>query len=455
MLSIAAVVFGAASCEKSPKPEEGKLPELTQGFGVYIQPDGSVIVEGDTGYDEDENDEYTGVNRLWSAITAYADQIVTPTEGGDPVQCNNVFYLQEGAFYFVEGKIVINKNVKIAALNAEGEMPWIRSIQDATGKIQSDMLRLEADVVFDGVYFYGKDDKATPQPRMLRLDGSDISLTLDNCFADYTRNFFIRSDGKNNSVHLKNSTFRNMNYNNSSNGRLVDARGNDMDEITIENCLHYNCWGHIIRDNDAIINKIVIKNSTFYNVGTVLSLTYPGEVTIQDNIFANVGWRQGAMSLVPDETTGLVEPFCLFDFDDIDAAAHPELAEKVKVFIINNNVYNTSELKKFYEDGEMAQEPELFSQGLKELQAKGKATAEKNISEVLIFTNPCPVNWDYIKLHFENPNRPETDFADMVWGQDEDGKAGIKRGQVYDFSYSSDAQSVKASTTGSWLGARF
>lgn len=458
MLAIAAMVFGAASCEKTPKPdgdEGSKGPELTEGFGVYIQADGSVIVEGDTGFDEDETDEYTGVNRLWSAITTYADELVTPTEGGDPVQCNNVFYLQEGEFYFVEGKIVIKKNVKIAALNPKGEMPWIRTIQDATGKTPADMLRFEANVVFDGVYFYGKDDKATPQQRMLRLDGSDISLTLDNCFADYTRNFFIRSDGKNNSVHLKNSTFRNMNYNNSSNGRLVDARGNDMDEITIENCLHYNCWGHIIRDNDAIINKIVIKNNTFYNVGTILSLTYPGDVTIQDNIFANVGWRQCARSLVPNETTGLVEPDCLFDFDDIDAAAHPELAEKVKIVIKNNNVYNTVELKKLYTDTEMAQEPELFSLGVKELQAKGKVTAEKNISEVLTFTKPCPINWDYIKLHFDNPNRPETDYAEMVWEQDEDGKSGIKVGQVYDFSYASSAQSAKASTTGGWLGARF
>ena len=65
------------------------------------------------------------------------------------------------------------------------------------------------------------------------------------------------------------------------------------------------------------------------------------------------------------------------------------------------------------------------------------------------------LDWDYIKLHFDNPNRPETDYAEMVWEQDEDGKSGIKVGQVYDFSYASSAQSAKASTTGGWLGARF
>ena len=420
-------------------------------FGVFIQADGSVIVEGDTGFDEDESDAYTGVNRLWDAINTYANKKVQPTEGGDSLMCNNVFYLQAGANYFVEGKVVIKKDCTIAALDPKGDYPWISPIQDATGKTQSDMLRFEANVIFDGIYFFAKDDKGTLQQRMLRIDGTKCKLTLNHCFADYTRNFFIRSDGKDNSVHLMNSTFRNMNYNNSSNGRLVDSRGNAMDEIIIENCLHYNCLGHIIRDDGAIIKNIEVRNNTFYNIGTVFSLDYPLNVTVENNIFANVGWRQCAKSLVPDETTGLVEPECLFELDSLST----ENLANAKIVIRNNNIYNTQEMKDMYAKYKTtAKEPDVLSPGALFNQKNGKLTYEGNISEVLSFTNPCPINWEFMDKHFENPDREEGDFANLDWTHDEDGKLGVKKGKVYDFTYPSSAKSATASTTKGKLGAQ-
>ena len=423
-----------------PEPEDPVFED-----GLYVYEDGSVLVQMDNGVDR--------VNGLLNAIESCADNTVTVTDTGEEVQCSNVFLLENGGQYYCEGKWVIKKNVTVKASSKEGKMPVLQVLADETGNINADMIRLEADVTFEGVYFLGKEAMTgANQQRVLRIDGQGCSLVLDRCFADYCQNFFIYVGNTDSRIRLLNSTFRNMSSNASSNGRLVDTRGNGADVIVIENSLVYNNWGHIVRFDGSKVNRLEWKHNTFYNVGTVPEIAQPASVVIEDNIFANVGWRNAATAMEIDEETQLP------DYDDvlwnISLASDDADISEVSVVIRNNNIFNTDEMTALYKKySETALVPCELSEDALYLQEQGKLVYENNISEVLAFDNPAPVHYDYIDLYMSNPDAPDETYAGRAWAVDEDGIIGIDPANVYTFGYPSSAQSATASTTGGRIGA--
>lgn len=429
------------SCERLPRVYP-VLEEETEDFFVYE--DGSVRVPTDNGY--------SAVNNLKKAIDQFANSVLIATESGNEVQASNVFILPRGSRYYVEGKWVIKKSVVIRSEEGEGDMPMIQIMADETGNVNSDMIRIERDVTFEGIYFFGQDAiTGSHQQRMIRIDGAGCTLTLDHCFADYCRNFFIRIDAKNVKVYLKNSTFRNMKHAATSNGRLVDTRGNGADVVSIENCLVYNLLGHITRHEGSVIETLEWKNNTFYNCGTTIGIDHPRKVVIQDNIFVNTGWRQGAESVSTDQVTGEIEvKRDLWAFSTLDDAD----LEKADVLIRNNNIYSTPQLLALYDkySESAAERTELNSNG-QTLLEMGKLQFVDNFSEELAFDRPAPIRYDFIDLFFSDPKASDDTFIGIPFFVDEDGINGIHPGDVYTFSYPSSARSATASTSGGRIGA--
>lgn len=442
-----AALFLTSSCKKPVVPPEDPVPVIpSSGFGTYVFDDGSVLIESDNGYDT--------VNGIKNAIDTFADSLVVVSETNDTINCNNVFYLQKGGHYYSEGLWVISNNVTIKSYEGEGEMPSLQIIADETGASNSDMIRIEANVVVDGVYILGQEAMTgSHQQRIFRIDGKDCRLTLNNCFADYCRNFFIRMDNTGSKVYLKNSTFRNMKYNCSSNGRLIDTRGNGADTVVIDNCLVYNNLGLITRYDGSVINYLRWSNSTFYNCGSVPEFQHPAKIVVENNVFANVGWRNAGTAIEIDPETGVEDRDDVFW--DIEMPAESELAN-ADVTIRNNNVYNTSEMKALYAKyNTTALEPTEISEGGKYLQSAGRLKFENNISEVLTFDNPAPIYYDFIELYFSNTSAPDDTYTDVPWFVDEDGKTGIEAGKVFTFGYASSFKSATASTTGGKIGVQF
>ncbi len=450
---IAAAIISLAGCEKAPESdpvnpnpdEQGpEVPDTpTFSNGVYIYEDGSVLVESDNGYET--------VNGLKNAIDSYAGVDVVTSETGKTVPSSNRFYLQRGGHYYVEGLWVITKDVTVLAEDGDGNMPVIQSIADETGARNSDMIRLEANVRFENIYFLGQDAMTgAHQQRMLRIDGQNCRLTLESCFGDYCRNFFIRMDNTGSKVYLKNSTFRNMAYNCSSNGRLVDTRGNGADTVSIVNCIVYNNVGPITRFDGSVINHLEWISNTFYNCGFVPVVEHPKSILIENNIFANVGWHDGANAIGTDETgaTEIDSAFWDIDFGETEDVSGAE------VIIRNNNIFNTAELKALYAKyPETAMEPEGLSACGQQLLESGNLVYTDNISEVLEFDNPAPIYYDFIDLYLSDVDTPDEEFADLPWFVDEDGVTGIIPGKIYTFGYSESSKSATASTTGGKLGA--
>lgn len=440
-LLLFAVLTFSAGCERLERVYPD-LEEETEEFFVFE--DGSVRVPSDNGY--------SAVNNLKKAIDQFANTTVVATESGKEVESSNIFILPRGSRYYVEGKWVIKNSVVVRAEAGDGEMPIIQIMADETGSVNSDMIRIERDVTFDGIYFFGQDAiTGAHQQRMIRIDGADCTLTLDHCFADYCRNFFIRIDAKNVKVFLRNSTFRNMKHAATSNGRLVDTRGNGAKVVSIENCLIYNLLGHVTRHDGSVIETLEWKNNTFYNCGTTIGIDHPRKVVIQDNIFVNTGWRQGADSVTTDPETGeTTVNRALWVFSTLDATD----LEKADVIIRNNNIYSTPQMLALYDkySASAAERTELNSRG-QTLLEMGKLQYVDNFSEELAFDRPAPIRYEFIDLFFSDPNAPDDTFSDIPFFVDEDDENGIHPGDVFTFTYPSSARSATASTTGGRIGA--
>lgn len=461
LMAIAMMLMTAACSTDDPviPDDPGKTPETPEDpgddvpepegpvftDGLYIDEYGSVFVQRDNGVDR--------VNGLLDAIESCADQTVTTSETGTEIPCNNTFILERGGQYYCEGKWVIKNNVSIKAAEGDGNMPSIQIMADATGNINADMIRIEANVAFEGIYFLGKDAMTgANQQRMLRIDGENCRVTLDHCFADYTKNFFIYIQNTGSKIFLKNSTFRNMSYNASSNGRLVDTRESGADTVLIHNCLVYNNLGHIVRFNGNKVNYLEWTNNTFYNVGTKPEISQPSEAVIENNIFANVGWRNAAAAIGIDNETQLFERDSVFW--NIELVEEGTDISDVKITIRNNNIYNTPEMVQLYEKyPDTAIEPTLLSEGAEYLVAQGKMTYSDNIDEVLEYDNPAPIHYDFIDLYMSDTSAPDETYVGHEWVVDEDGIVGVIPGQVYTFGYPSSFRSATASTTGGPIGA--
>ena len=274
-------------------------------------PESVVIVEPDDGI--------TSVNALTKAIN----------ENGDAT-----YILRRDGVYYMEGKNVFKHNVVIKAENGSGKMPIIQPICDAQGALNADMIRLEGSATFENIYIIGK-DAATGNlmQRLFRIDESNVRLKFDNCFIDHCRNFCIRTDNVNNKIYLNNSTIRNLALTSDpANGRLIDSRGNEQDSIVINNCYVYNNTAHIVRFDNVVTNYFGIKHSTFYNVGHHIQINYAIKVEIENNIFANVGWKSSAASDV---------------FWQISIPKKDERAQDISMSVCNNNLFFSEEFVDF------------------------------------------------------------------------------------------------------------
>lgn len=376
------------------------------------------------------DDGVTRVNSLPLAIAANGDA---------------VYELERDGIYYLEGKNVIKSNVVIRAAAGTGERPTIQPLSDAQGALNADMLRFEKNATFENIYFNGR-DAATGNimQRLFRIDNAGVRLVFDGCFVEYCKNFCIRTDNTGNKIYIRRSTFRNLALTSDpANGRLFDSRGNAQDTISITNSTIYNNTAHLARFDNAIMNYFGFQHNTVYNVGFHMQINYAMTAVIEDNIFANMGWKASYDPASP----GAFWDIKAFGGDD----AHP--AADVRLTIRNNNVFSSPEIEALYKKypGNIARIP-LNATG-RAMIGTGQLIYENNISEVLAFDRPSPLPMRYIDKFFEVLNTGMSPWADLPFYVDENGTDGFTGGDTYTFAYPAGSVSSTASTTGGPLGS--
>ena len=478
-----ALAISFASCEKAPQkgPDQPTVVPPAEGFVTIVNADGSVLVESDYAQNT--------VNNLINAIKDYAGydnlavQEVNPETGeisetGETVKCSNVFYLQRGGMYFIEGKGKINSqkeikdeegnvietimvdNVIIKAEDGNGALPVIQPIADSQGSTSADMLIFETSAELENIHFNAIDPMTQSiMQRMLRIEAKKGKISLRNCFADYCANSFVRIEAKDTQIELVNSTFRNLAKGFSSNGRLVDTRGNNVKSLIINNCTVYNMVGRIIRYDKCTIDRMEMTHNTFYNCGYGLQFEKPVVLTVEDNIFADNGWytSSDAYKRVTDggdfELDENGKKILNNDFWDITGYTKENEdgtvtitgdLTNVKVSIRNNNVFTSKTLSDLYvKYAETAHAPVLeLGPAEQALVDNGAVKFEKNISEVLTFDNAPELPVKFLEERLSTLTKEET-IKEYFYSDGE-----------YSFSYPSSAQSSTAATDGGKLGVR-
>ena len=409
-----AIIFTGCEPKEHFDEDSTVLPSVSPQEIIHVEPDDGV----------------TRINSLSQAIAEYGDAI---------------YELERDGVYYLEGKNVFSSNVVIRASQGTGALPTIQPISDEQGSLNSDMLRFEGDATFENIYFNGKDAASNNvMQRLFRLDKKDIRLRFEGCFVENCRNFCIRTDNTNTKIYINNSTFRNLALTSDpANGRLIDTRGNPQDTISIVNSTLYNMTGHLVRFNGAVTNYFEFKQNTVYNDGYHMRLDYAMTAVIENNIFANVGWKAGYDA---------ASPGAFWDLRTLSSGGDQN-PEDMRIYIRNNNVYTDAAIKELYTKypGNI-ERVELGNTGLQMIE-DGILVYENNISEVLTFDNPSPLPMLYIDKFFEVLNAGMSNYADLPFYVDENGIDGFTNGETYTFNYPSSAISATASTTGGRLGA--
>lgn len=380
-----------------------------------------------------EPDEGVSTNALVDAVTANGD---------------GIYELKRGGEYFIEGRFTVDNEITIRAQEGNGPRPRIIAISDEQGALPADLFQFNKSVTFQNIYVTGRDIITGKHvQRIFRINGPDMFLKIENCFIENVYNFCIRNQVKGNRLLVDNTTFRNLSLTSDpANGRLIDTRGNAMKEISFNNSSIYNITGNIIRFADAITEKVVITNSTFYNAGYHMRFNYAMDVTIQNNIFANVGWKA-----TYGETAAPGGFFELREFVETDDY---KLAN-VRMKITNNNIYTDASIKDLYTKYPLSKERTLMDSTFNAYVEKGQIVFENNIEEVLTFENPSPLPMTYIDKFFEMNGTGMADHADIPFNVDEDNNPDTMDpgDKEYSFRYDINTVSATASTTGGPIGA--
>ncbi len=385
-----------------------------------------------------------------SVFVVEPDQGVSTNALVDAVEANGdgIYELRRGGEYFLEGRFTVDNTITIRAEEGTGPRPKIIAISDELGELPSDLFRFNNSATLQNVYVTGRDVITGKNvERIFRINGANMTLRIENSLVENVYNFCIRNDNSGNSLFIDNSSFRNLSLTaDPANGRLMDTRGNAMKEISMTNSSIYNITGNLIRFDDAITEKVVMNNNTFYNAGYHMRINYAMDVTIQNNIFANVGWKatygEGA------------SPGAFFELREFIESETYKLVD-VKMTITNNNIFTSPEIKALYTKYPLSHERVLMDSTFNAYVEKGQIVFENNINEVLTFENPSPLPMTYIDKFFEMNGTGMAEHANLVFNVDEDNNPGTMDpgANEYSFRYPLATTSATASTTGGPIGA--
>jgi hypothetical protein len=393
-----------------------------------------------------------------SFYTASAVIIVDPDQGINTNALTNavednptetVFELKRDGVYVVDKEYTFKRELELRAQTGTGIMPMIIVVADQTGEKPSQVFKVEGNLTVNGIYFNGDTRGNGIVSHMFRATAGSLNLSFDNCYFDRIEQTVVRLDVKDCSVAFDNCIFRNIAQTaNIDNGRIVDSRGQEQNEISFMNSTFYNNVGQVYRySGSAIVNKLTIDHCSLFNSGYRMSLDLAINGTYTNNIMANCHWKASFSS------DGGVTPPEVGSVLNIDSL-NTEM-DSLRTFIVsNNNIFDTQPLTDAYNAYPSKVVKRQLIDSINPWVDSKQLIMANNISEVLDFKNPSPMPLDFIKSFFESAGSSSfnTTANNTFYVEEEVGKDAPEVATPFDFSYGNDMLSAKASTTGGQLG---
>lgn len=383
-------------------------------------------------------DQGTGTNALTAAVDA------NPTE--------TVFELVRNGVYFVNKAYTFTRAVTLRAQTGTGAMPIVDVVTDNTGAKPSQLFYLQANITISGIYFNGDTRGSGIVSHFFRGSTANLTVSFDGCYFDKIEQTVMRFDAAGNSATFTNCIFRNIAQTaNIDNGRIVDSRSLNQNNVSFTNCTFYNNVGQVYRYGASnTINNLLIDHCTFYNSAYRMSLDFSIKGTYTNNIMANCGWK-GIFSA----DNGTTPPVATYLNSNAFVDSLKTSVDATRSFVVsNNNIYDTPDLTAAYAayPTKVLKRPLVFTPNA--WITNNQFTMANNISEALQFTNPSAMTIDFVKAYFASSGSSSFNTTSNLPYYVEE-TAGIDAPDVttpFSFTYQGTAQSAKASTTGGPLG---
>jgi hypothetical protein len=251
-----------------------------------------------------------------------------------------------------------------------------------SGGVSFRPFRARDDLTLVGLYVTGKTTGGTfnPDQRIIRVSADGARITLDNCWLDYDSQSGLRLDNTLISVFARNSIISNIGTTLSlDNGRFIDARGNLVDTVWVENTRIYNITSRIFRNGGGGATVYSYWNhNTLINSGQDgVTIDQVGTAIFTNNLIIN-GSYFGQDTVISDGSIGY-----FLELDPIDSLLIREGITEQNIVINNNNYYLDPAIASLYPgtnsvDGRM---PTTFLDSLGQAAVDAAGTGSTIINE--------------------------------------------------------------------------
>lgn len=256
-----------------------------------------------------------GFGKIQEAIAAVADSAAGAT---------TTFELKRDGIYYLDGSIE-NSDFQLTLVAQDGDGARPQLIPGVpTGGESSRAFRARNNLTLKGLYITNRDENGgMTATRIIRCSADDIVITIDDCHLDNDLQAALRLDDGGMKVYISNSIISNIGSTTSpNNGRVIDDRGNEIDELVIENTTMYNISSRVLRDDGGVNNMVKVNHCTMVNIGQRgITLNETKESIITNNQFINCGFFGN---------NDVDDPYYLVELDTLDAQT---------AVITNNNFY--------------------------------------------------------------------------------------------------------------------
>ena len=258
---------------------------------------------------------------------------------GTAKNLNRVYRLERGGYYMLNGIIRGTKGAPVRVVAAKGPGPRPMLIPTVTESGSAgNAFQPGGHIEVRGLYISGIDNLGNQADKnMLRCDGKNIRIIVDDCFLDHDAQTIIRMNAEGQKLYLTNSILRNpILLSNPSNGRFIDTRGNTQDTILIRNSTLY-VSSHYPLEGNSIIKNLILDHNTFYeNVGSLrMQKTING--TITNNLFMDPDFEGNKYDPAAPDADSL--SMDILPIEPINTALATDDQRKIR---IANNVYGWS-----------------------------------------------------------------------------------------------------------------
>lgn len=392
---------------------------------------GSILIAGVNGINAQRMVEVPSLTNLSDVI--FSDTTAT----GERVDDNTWYVLERGGYYPVSKSLQLPVPLQIKTKDGDGALAYIYSQANSTGSYPT-LIQNNADITLESVYISNLNG-AGNQPKWggFRAQGENSKVTLKGCYVEWDKASAVQVRANGVSITMENCRFGKFgNYKQiNGNGRIIDAREFNLNEVVIRNCTFYHLADRIIRNmQGGTINSFIFDHNTGAHIQGFHGTFHMGKVKycqITNNLILNPKYMGNHPNV--SEQTGPApdnENHYLITADTI-------LAETQFKIHHNNFAYEQDVLDMFAANDTVSK-PEILSPIVAE--AMGAAAANVAIEEVVAFTSMPALPKDFMYAIFTKPSVIPDNFPDAI---------GIT---AIDATYPTTATSYTAAEGGKPLG---